>query len=332
MIYKENTMAVLVFGLGSMGRRRIRLLKQYDPTLLIIGIDTSFERQKKCSEIFKIQTYSSFESVKNLHEVYCAFVCTPPLSHKSIISQCLKNGWHVFSELNLVDDGYIDNIQQARDKDLTLFLSSTFLYREEVQFIKSKVAENVTKSNYVYHVGQYLPDWHPWEHYSQFFVGDKRTNGCREIMAIELPWLVETFGQVVDLDVRKDTMSSLSLPYPDNYAIMMVHESGTKGLIAIDVISRKAVRNFELFGENLYLSWNGTPQGLIWYDIEEKKEKQIVVYDKVDNQENYSRTIIENAYYQEIVSFFSIAAGNERPMYSFEKDMQIIELMNRIEG
>lgn len=324
-------MTVLVVGLGSMGRRRIRLLKQFDKNAKIFGMDQSVDRRRSCSEEFKIATHSSFEEMENLHEVFCAFVCTSPLSHHSIISQCLKNGWHVFSELNLVDDGYVANIQLARDKGLTLFLSSTFLYREEIRYIKKKVEGNPEKVNYVYHVGQYLPDWHPWEHYSQFFVGDKRTNGCREIMAIELPWLVEVFGKVVDIQVRKDSMSTLQLPYPDNYLITLVHESGSKGLFALDVVSRKAVRNLELFGENLYLSWDGTPQGLIWYDTESKKEVQTVVYDKIDKQENYSRTIIENAYFQEIVSFFAAIAGNENPIYSFEKDMQIIELINRIE-
>lgn len=324
-------MTVLVVGLGSMGRRRIRLLKQFDKKVTILGMDQSVDRRRSCSEEFQIETYSSFEEMKNLQDVFCAFVCTSPLSHHYIISQCLKNGWHVFSELNLVDDGYVDNMQLARDRGLTLFLSSTFLYREEIRYIKNKVEDNPEKVNYVYHVGQYLPDWHPWEHYSQFFVGDKRTNGCREIMAIELPWLVEVFGKVVDIQVRKDSMSTLQLPYPDNYLITLVHESGSKGILTLDVVSRKAVRNLELFGENLYLSWNGTPQGLTLYDIKAKKEEPIVVYDKIDKQEDYSRTIIENAYFQEIVSFFSTIAGNEEPMYSFKKDMQIIELMNRIE-
>ena len=43
--------------------------------------------------------------------------------------------------------------------------------------------------NYIYHIGQYLPDWHPWENYKNFFVGDKRTGGVREIFGIDLPWL-----------------------------------------------------------------------------------------------------------------------------------------------
>lgn len=325
-------MTVLVVGLGSMGRRRIRLLEQFDKNITILGMDQSVDRRRSCSEEFQIETHSSFEEMKNLQEVFCAFVCTSPLSHHYIISQCLKNGWHVFSELNLVDDGYADNIQLARAEGLTLFLSSTFLYREEVRFIKRKVVENSVKANYVYHVGQYLPDWHPWEHYSQFFVEEKRTNGCREIMAIELPWLVDVFGKVIDIEVEKDSMSSLQLSYPDNYLISLVHESGCKGLLALDVVSRKAVRNFELYSEHMFLSWDGTPQGLNLYDIEAQKDEQIIVYDNIDKEMSYSRTIIENAYFQEIVSFFSAITDNERPIYSFEIDMQIIGLMNRIEG
>ena len=198
-----------------------------------------------------------------------------------------KNGWHIFSELNLVDDGYVDNIQLSRDMGLTLFLSSTFLYREEVRFIKKKVKESSVKANYIYHIGQYLPDWHPWEHYSQFFVGEKRTNGCREIMAIELPWLVDVFGKVLEIEVKKDSMSSLQLSYPDNYHIFLVHESGHKGFLAIDVVSRKAVRNFELYSEHMYLSWDGTPQGLNLYNIETKKNELVTVYDKIDKDVNY---------------------------------------------
>ncbi|MDE6927475.1 MAG: hypothetical protein K2P06_01985, partial [Muribaculaceae bacterium] len=66
---------------------------------------------------------------------------------------------------------------------------------------------------YIYHVGQYLPEWHPWENYQDFFVGDKRTNGCREIMAIEFPWLIETFGEIREVSVLHDKMSHLNIDY-----------------------------------------------------------------------------------------------------------------------
>ena len=53
-------------------------------------------------------------------------------------------------------------------------MSSTLQYRKEIQFIKEEVKKVSGKVNYIYHVGQYLPDWHPWENYKDFFVGDAR--------------------------------------------------------------------------------------------------------------------------------------------------------------
>ena len=40
-----------------------------------------------------------------------AFVCTSPLSHSAVISECIKKGLHIFTELNLVADGYLENIK-----------------------------------------------------------------------------------------------------------------------------------------------------------------------------------------------------------------------------
>ncbi|MCO7111156.1 hypothetical protein NIA69_21115 [Gemmiger formicilis] len=39
------------------------------------------------------------------------------------------------------------------------------LYRRETQYIKQQVAEFGKPVHYIYHIGQYLPDWHPWENY-----------------------------------------------------------------------------------------------------------------------------------------------------------------------
>ena len=67
------------------------------------------------------------------------------------------------------DSGYDENIALAKAKDKILFLSSTFLYRKENQSIIEKVHEAQCPLNYIYHVGQYLPDWHPWESYNNYF-------------------------------------------------------------------------------------------------------------------------------------------------------------------
>ena len=211
-------------------------------------------------------------------------------------------------------------------------MSSTFLYREEIRFMQKEVKGQLKPVNYVYHVGQYLPDWHPWENYKDFFVGDKRTNGCREIMAIELPWLIETFGAVKRVSVMHDKMSQLNVEYDDNYMIQLVHENGNKGVIVVDIVCPRAVRNLEVYSEDTYMSWNGRPDGLKKYDRKKDDIENIMLYDYVEHKSGYQSTIIENAYADEIEEFLDVIAGKSAQTYGFEKDAKVLEWLDCIEG
>ncbi len=324
-------MRVIVIGLGSMGKRRIRLIRQYDPSIEIHGVDISKERREQTEKEYAIQTLESLENVQeNAYD--CAFISTSPLSHNKLIHKCLCLNLHVFTEINLVADGYEENMELAARRGKVLFLSSTFLYRKEIDYIKDMVQRSKGKVSYLYHIGQYLPDWHPWENYQDYFVGDKRTNGCREIFAIELPWLLSTFGAVKEVHVLKRRNTKLSIDYPDSYHVMLEHEKGICGSLAVDVVSRKAVRNLEIFSEDLYLSWNGSPEGLCYYDYEQKKEVPVVLYDTVERREGYDKFVVENGYLHEIEAFFAQVKDGVTPVYNFQKDKATLALIDRIEG
>ena len=248
-------MRAIVIGLGSMGKRRIRLIQQLGAMDSICGIDGREDRRTEAAEMLGIETCASIEEALSKGQVDCAFVCTSPLSHAAIIRQCLERDLHVFTEINLVPDLYRENMALAREKNRVLFLSSTFLYREEIRYIRTKVADYGRSLNYAYHIGQYLPDWHPWEDYTKFFVGETRTNGCREILAIEMPWITETFGPIKSVTAIHDRNSDLKINYDDNYVIQILHENGCKGSLNVDIVCPKAVRNLEIYGEHFYLNW-----------------------------------------------------------------------------
>ena len=252
-----------------MGKRRIRLIKKIDPTISIFGIDSREDRRDEVAKLYSIKTYSSIVNIDG--EVDVAFICTSPLSHANLINECLSKRINVFTEINLVSDMYDDNIKLAQDNNLILFLSSTQLYKREMQKIK-EICSPVKQYNYIYHVGQYLPDWHPWETYNDYFISNKRTNGCREILAIELPWIVDLFGKVVGKNVIKSKITKLNIDYNDNYIIQLEHENDNKGVLIVDVVSPKAVRKLEIYSEDKYISWNGTPDTLIEYDKSNKRD------------------------------------------------------------
>lgn len=320
-------MKVAVIGLGSMGKRRIRLIKNYDSQIEIIGIDSNQERLKQCEHELNITVRNTVDDL-DFEDIDCAFVCTSPLSHSKLISFLIKNNIDVFTEINLLCDGYDEFINE---KNVKIFLSSTFLYRRDIQWMIDKV--NKQKVNYIYHTGQYLPDWHPWENYNNYFVGDKRTNGCREIMAIELPWITECFGNIKKISVLKDKMSSLKIDYPDNYMLQVEHENGSKGQITIDVVARMPIRRAEIYNESFQIFWEGTPDSLKEWNIDDKDFSFIKTYDEIENNNKYAKNIIENAYYDEIKAFFKwINEDKSEVKHSFEKDLEILKLIDEIEG
>lgn len=80
-------LTVIVIGLGSMGKRRIRLIKQINENTRIIGIDANKERALQVSSEYGIEISNDLNTIieKFRREIDGAFVCTSPLSHQNII-------------------------------------------------------------------------------------------------------------------------------------------------------------------------------------------------------------------------------------------------------
>ena len=130
-------MNIGVIGLGSMGKRRIRLIKSNFPEINIVGIDNSEERCREVEDLFNIKTFRDSDEFLKNNDCSSVFISTPPLTHSKIINNALNADLNVFTEINLISDGYDENIKLANEREKTLFLSSTQLYRKEINYIDS---------------------------------------------------------------------------------------------------------------------------------------------------------------------------------------------------
>lgn len=325
-------MKIIVIGLGSMGKRRIRLMSEHKDVELF-GIDSQDSRCLEVKDKFGITCYNSIDEACKAQSIEAAIISTSPLSHANIIKECLKNNLHVFTEINLVQDGYDDNLRLAKEKGLVLFLSSTPLYRKETKKIIERVQEQKCALNYIYHKGQYLPDWHPWENYNNYFIGNPKTNGCREIFAIELPWLSTAFGPIKNIFAVKSKNTNLNISYNDNYLVIIEHESGTKGVLAVDVVARKPYRHLDVYGEDFQLTWNGTADSLSEYNIDTKEESIYEFEDASEHVEGYAFFITENPYREELNTFLDkIKDPSFQEAWNFEKDKIILDWIDKIES
>lgn len=324
-------MKIVVIGLGSMGKRRIRLLQKHFGEHKAAGVDENPQRCSSAAEEYGIPVYRSLKEAVQAENAECAFICTSPLSHHTIIRECLNLGLHVFTEINLVSDGYTENQRLAEKKQATLFLSSSMIYRDELQYLKEEVRSCPRKCCYNYHVGQYLQDWHPWENYRDFFAGQKRTNGCREILAIELPWISHVFGEIVRIQAQKTKVTDLAIDFNDCYMLLLEHSNGNQGVFMVDVVSREPVRSLRVINEELYIEWQGEPESLRKKNPENGSLEQILLYQNIEHTEGYNKTIVENEYQNEMQQFFDELEKGKEAVYGFEEDEKILSLIDRIE-
>ena len=117
-------MKILIVGLGSMGKRRARLTKGIDSSIRIAGVDTAESRRVEATDLGLIDAaYPSIAEAVAAEAPDAALVCTAPLTHAAIISELLDNSLPVFTELNLVADGYEENMAKAKEKGVNLVLA-----------------------------------------------------------------------------------------------------------------------------------------------------------------------------------------------------------------
>lgn len=88
-------MKALVVGLGSMGGKRMRILREMG--IEIVGTDMRPERREQAREKYGVKCYATFEeAVRTRSDVM--LVCTGPHDHMKYVKYALEHGIHVFSE------------------------------------------------------------------------------------------------------------------------------------------------------------------------------------------------------------------------------------------
>jgi predicted dehydrogenase len=251
-------MRFLIVGLGSMGKRRIRCLKRlgFDE---IVGFDPREDRCLEARQRYDVATISDWGQAAQ-EKVDAWIVSTPPDTHASYGLQAVDRGIPFFTEANVDEPEMPELVARLRDTGTLGAPSCTMRYYPGPQTIKAALAgRKIGKPlAFTYHSGQYLPDWHPWESYKDFYVSKRQTGACREIVPFELSWLTDLFGDVRELRCLKAKVTDLEADIDDIYQVLMEFDDGVMGHMMVDVIAQPAVRLFRLLGSEGTLVWDHT--------------------------------------------------------------------------
>jgi predicted dehydrogenase len=343
-------MNIIIFGLGSMGKRRARCLQTLG-IQNIYGYDSNPERVKEALS-HNIEATNDF-ALLPLSSAEAFFICTPPDQHENYMHYALQFKKPCFVEASVVL-GRLESIsKEAELNNIFIAPSCTLLFHPAIQVIQSLIQDRTygKVSNFSYHCGQYLPDWHPWESVTDYYVSHPLTGGCREIVPFELTWITHClgmpkqafscFGKTVDVGAKIDDTYAISLQFED-----------CLGTLLVDVTSRYGIRSLILNFEQAQLHWRWDEKVIKIFEASSQQWKEVrppviarhevpppvIARHEVPKQSSschtqvYNKNITEEMYVNEVKAFLKGITDKQAFPNNLYQDIKILKLLNALEN
>ena len=344
-------MNALILGLGSMGKRRIRNLKQLG-IHHITGYDIRADRNEYARTTYNVEILDDF-SWDTVSAFDFVLICTPPDLHMEAAIECAKRDKHFFTELNFVQDRLDELLSILKDSGDKFIAapSCTLRYHPCVKKIKELLGQEPLGKPFcfIHHFGEYLPYWHPWESIHDFYVSRRQTGGARDIVAFELEFLTLLFGNPVTVNGFASNTRTLGVDIDDNFQFTARFASGVTGAVLIDVLQRKANRYFRVVTENGTIIWDDWAQQRLKLIYEQQPvgtprdqgHQPVYVEEELDlsgEETDWAGSEFEHIdfstimYIEEMTVFLDAVNGQREYPKTFEDDQKIIDTLFQLEA
>lgn len=329
-------MKFLVIGLGSMGKRRVRNLIALGYKEMIAGFDLREERRAE-AEKYGITTYDSFEDAMSEHKPNVFVISTPPNLHMHYAYIAEKNSIHCFIEASVVDaDKILELSNIIKEKNILMAPSCTMRFYPAPMKIKELIEQDKIGKvlNYNYQTGQYLPDWHPWEKISDFYVSNPDTGGCREIVPFELTWLNDIFGDAQPLACVRRKLTDMPADIDDIYHCLLSYPDNVIGNLTVEVVSRpRATREIRILGSLGEIVYNAD-DNQVKYINTDMDDWEVINFNLGTIEAGYINP--EEPYINEVKAFVNAlkkVENGEKSDYpnSLEDDYKILKTLYKLE-
>ncbi len=240
----------------------------------------------------------------------------------------LKN--HFFTEANVSSAGMEDLIDVIKSQKIIGVPSCTMRYFDGVKKIKQMIINGDIGAPlyFNYHWGQYLPTWHIYERYQDFYVSNRETGAGREIVPFELEWIVDIFGFPSKVSCLKGKMSNLDADIDDIYQLQMLFKNKVIGSLTVDVFSQPAVNHIRIIGSNGTIEFDQHQKKIRIYNASSQEWLDVPISEgNVESGYIYS----EDPYIEEIGDFIGEILEKNKYPYTFLDDIKVLNILKRAE-
>lgn len=304
-------MKILFIGLGSIGKRHLKNVKQYLSENKIKYDIHCLRSKKNCNSNEDInKVLYSFNDLDTDYD--CIFITNPTHKHYDTLKKVINKGRYFFLEKPVFDCykyniSFIDNYLAKR-----IYVAAPLRYTPILDGIK-----NIIKNEKVYSIrsicSTYLPDWRMNQDYREVYSAHKDQGGGVSIDCIhELDYITYLVGFPEKIYNLQDKVSSLEVDCED----ISIYIARTKNVfieLHLDYFGKQWRREVELVTQN----------GMIRGDFINKK-----IYNSNSSQEIKFEYDANFMYVKEIEYFFENVCrdkGNWNDIYEAVKLLKIIK-------
>ena len=326
-------MKFLVIGLGSMGKRRVRNLQALGFTE-IAGFDLREGRRVEANEKYGIVTFDDFAGALESYQPGAFVISTSPKHHMTYANAAFERGISCFIEASVVEaDAILDLHKKCAKTDVMMAPSCTMRYFPGPKKVKELLADGVIGRvlNVNYQTGQYLPDWHPWEKIEEFYVSNRETGGCREIVPFELTWVNDVFGKPEPLACVKAKLTDMNADIDDIYHCLLRYPGSVLANITVEVISRpQATRELRVLGSEGEVVFSADENSVRYVNTE---NPEWVRFDFGEGTVEQGYINPEEPYISEMKDFSDAVINRDKNLYpnNLLDDYEILQTLYKLE-
>lgn len=315
----------LIIGGGSMGKRRIRCLLAHGvPPGDIRLIDTRADRRAESWQRYAVT------SVDDLTAGWAwnpdvVIVSTPTRHHMRYCLEAARARKDFFCEIALSDslDGADELLALAAEYKLVAALGINNPCHAAMRQAKAWLDDASFGAPVTWQMvfGNYLPNWHPWERYQDFY-DETQIMG---VIAQELGTLYTMLdSRVAELYAQAQHSGALEIEGPDNLQILARTAAGTAVTLQLDLLQDRQVYGYRIV----------SARGVI--DIELLPEARARRYLNASGQIDETRPppgySFEQAYIDEFGAFLACLDTREAWYHPLRDGVQILRCLDAVKA
>ncbi len=310
----------LVAGCGSIGKRHIKNLQNLGITD-IIAFDVRADRRRDVTSNLGIEAVDSLEAAwKRFPDV--AVIAAPTSLHVSVALEAALRRCHLFIEKPLSHHwiGIEELTAIVRRDHLISLVGCNMRFHPGLVTVKELLDQDAVGRIIAarVEVGQYLPDWHPWEDYRQSYSARRDLGGGVILDAVhEIDYVRWLLGEVAGVTCLAGKLSHLEIDTEDTAAILLRFESGAVGEVHLDYIQRVYSRTCQIIGEEGTIHWDYAAGQVRWYSARTQEWKAFT---------NPPGWDANQMYLDEMKYYLGCLERKEKPMVDIFESARILQI------